>query len=47
MKKKVTTGDIEADLDNMCINVNYEVEVTVLGDGQQAIMTESKRDVKR
>jgi hypothetical protein len=47
MKKKVTTGEIEADPENLCINVHYEIEVTVLGDNEEPLMTEKKRDVKR
>ena len=47
MKKKVTTGEIEADLDDLCINVHYEIEVTFLGENGEQIMTEKKRDVKR
>eukprot|EP01116_Phalansterium_solitarium_P019209 TRINITY_DN52_c3_g1_i1.p1 TRINITY_DN52_c3_g1~~TRINITY_DN52_c3_g1_i1.p1 ORF type:complete len:706 (+),score=285.03 TRINITY_DN52_c3_g1_i1:230-2347(+) len=47
MKKKVTTGEIEADYDEFCILVNYEIEVTILGDSGEALMNEKKRDVKR
>jgi hypothetical protein len=47
MKKKVTTGEIEPDFDNYCINIHYEIEATILKEQGEVQMVEKKRDVKR
>ncbi len=47
MKKKVTTGDIEADLDNLQIVVNFETEVTILSESGEPLRVEKKKSAKR
>ena len=47
MKKKVTTGEIEADLDNIQILVHYEIEVTIISENNEPIRVEKKKDVRR
>eukprot|EP01116_Phalansterium_solitarium_P022526 TRINITY_DN746_c0_g1_i1.p1 TRINITY_DN746_c0_g1~~TRINITY_DN746_c0_g1_i1.p1 ORF type:complete len:717 (+),score=121.49 TRINITY_DN746_c0_g1_i1:151-2301(+) len=47
MRKKVVTGEIEADYENMCIMVHYELEVTIIDEDGRPVRSETKRDVKR
>lgn len=47
MKKKVTTGEIEADLENFQILVHYELEVSVLSENNEPIRTDKKKDVRK
>jgi hypothetical protein len=47
MRRKMTTGDIEADLDEICILINYEMEITFLGDNGEELGSKKKKDIKR
>jgi Kinesin-associated protein (KAP) len=47
MRKKVKTGEIEVDLENKAIIVNYEVEATVLGSNGEPMLCEKKNNQKR
>ena len=47
MRKKVKTGEIEVDMENKAIVVNYEVEATVLGPNGEPMLCEKKNNQKR
>ena len=47
MKRKIKSGQIEADFEERALVVHYEVEATVLGDFGQAMQTERKSHAKR
>jgi hypothetical protein len=47
MKKKVTTGEIEADLDNYQILVHFELEATIISESGEPLRTNRKKDIRR
>src|SRR5690242_9868375 len=47
LKKRITTGDIEADIENQTINVHCEIEAIVMGEDEIPISIERKNDVKK